>query len=243
MPAWCSNGPSTALPSRSQSSLTMSAGRPCICSAIWSGGVTGEVHFVDAGFNVVGIPPTADLKGWTPPENGQGRWECRSLRIFRTLAFPRWPPFHDQAPSPAGRGPGSPVPTSTARISCRRSATPPSAKPRILATGRRLACHPACDRGAGRTNPAKVLVGNWRCRQIKMGRHIAYMVYRTGSRCRIRSRTWTGSGVGKDQRQRSCLSGFLSGERGAWVYLGASTCRASAGTPIPAARRRWAAHT
>ena len=35
-----------------------------------SGGVTGEVHFVDAGFNVVGMPPTSDLKGWTPPENG-----------------------------------------------------------------------------------------------------------------------------------------------------------------------------
>ncbi len=33
-----------------------------------SGGVTGEVHFVDAGFNVVGMPPTADLKGW----NGNG---------------------------------------------------------------------------------------------------------------------------------------------------------------------------
>jgi enoyl-[acyl-carrier protein] reductase I len=35
-----------------------------------SGGVTGEVHFVDAGFNVVGMPPTADLKGWMAPENG-----------------------------------------------------------------------------------------------------------------------------------------------------------------------------
>jgi len=35
-----------------------------------AGGVTGEVHFVDAGFNVVGMPPTADLKGWTPPGNG-----------------------------------------------------------------------------------------------------------------------------------------------------------------------------
>jgi len=35
-----------------------------------SGGVTGEVHFVDAGFNVVGMPPTSDLKGWTSPENG-----------------------------------------------------------------------------------------------------------------------------------------------------------------------------
>ena len=36
-----------------------------------SGGVTGEVHFVDAGFNVVGMPPTADLKGWSAPENGE----------------------------------------------------------------------------------------------------------------------------------------------------------------------------
>jgi enoyl-[acyl-carrier protein] reductase I len=35
-----------------------------------SAGVTGEVHFVDAGFNVVGMPPTADLKGWVAPENG-----------------------------------------------------------------------------------------------------------------------------------------------------------------------------
>jgi enoyl-[acyl-carrier protein] reductase I len=38
-----------------------------------SGGVTGEVHFVDAGFNVVGMPP--DLKGWVAPENGNGHDE------------------------------------------------------------------------------------------------------------------------------------------------------------------------
>ena len=37
-----------------------------------SGGVTGEVHFVDAGYNVVGMPPTADLKGWIAPDNGNG---------------------------------------------------------------------------------------------------------------------------------------------------------------------------
>jgi enoyl-[acyl-carrier protein] reductase I len=36
-----------------------------------SGGTTGEVLFVDAGFNVVGMPPTADLKSWTPPEKDQ----------------------------------------------------------------------------------------------------------------------------------------------------------------------------
>src|SRR6201985_3912533 len=34
------------------------------------GGVTGEIHFVDSGFNIVGMPPTADLRGWTPSENG-----------------------------------------------------------------------------------------------------------------------------------------------------------------------------
>jgi enoyl-[acyl-carrier protein] reductase I len=29
-----------------------------------SGGVTGEIHFVDAGFHIVGVPPSSDLKGW-----------------------------------------------------------------------------------------------------------------------------------------------------------------------------------
>ena len=29
------------------------------------------MHFVDAGFNVIGMPPTADLKGWIAPENGE----------------------------------------------------------------------------------------------------------------------------------------------------------------------------
>jgi enoyl-[acyl-carrier protein] reductase I len=35
-----------------------------------SAGVTGEVHFVDAGYNIIGMPPTADLKGWIAPDNG-----------------------------------------------------------------------------------------------------------------------------------------------------------------------------
>jgi enoyl-[acyl-carrier protein] reductase I len=33
--------------------------------------VTGEIHFVDAGYNVVGMPPTADLKGWAAPGPGE----------------------------------------------------------------------------------------------------------------------------------------------------------------------------
>jgi enoyl-[acyl-carrier protein] reductase I len=35
-----------------------------------SGGVTGEVHFVDAGFNVVGMPTSAELKAWVASESG-----------------------------------------------------------------------------------------------------------------------------------------------------------------------------
>jgi len=35
-----------------------------------SAGVTGEIHFVDAGYNLIGMPPTGDLKGWIAPENG-----------------------------------------------------------------------------------------------------------------------------------------------------------------------------
>ena len=69
-----------------------------------AGGVTGEVHFVDAGFNVIGMPPTADLKGWTPQENGQepsdGR---RQLRLFWRWRF-RWPP-HPLSPAGATKPP------------------------------------------------------------------------------------------------------------------------------------------
>ena len=35
-----------------------------------SAGVTGEVHFVDAGYNVIGVPPAPLLKSWNRAENG-----------------------------------------------------------------------------------------------------------------------------------------------------------------------------
>ena len=35
-----------------------------------SAGVTGEIHFVDAGYNIIGMPPSTDLRGWIAPENG-----------------------------------------------------------------------------------------------------------------------------------------------------------------------------
>jgi enoyl-[acyl-carrier protein] reductase I len=39
------------------------------------GGVTGEIHFVDAGYNIVGVPPAAMLKGWVPVENEEAEGE------------------------------------------------------------------------------------------------------------------------------------------------------------------------
>jgi enoyl-[acyl-carrier protein] reductase I len=40
-----------------------------------SAGVTGEIHFVDAGYNIIGVPPTADLKDWIASGNGNGNGE------------------------------------------------------------------------------------------------------------------------------------------------------------------------
>src|SRR5271166_6448360 len=34
-------------------------------------GVTGEIHFVDAGYNIVGVPSAATLKGWQATDNGE----------------------------------------------------------------------------------------------------------------------------------------------------------------------------
>jgi enoyl-[acyl-carrier protein] reductase I len=33
-------------------------------------GVTGEVHYVDAGYNIIGTPPSSKLAGWTGTDNG-----------------------------------------------------------------------------------------------------------------------------------------------------------------------------
>jgi enoyl-[acyl-carrier protein] reductase I len=37
-----------------------------------SAGVTGEIHFVDAGYHIIGMPPSTDLKGWIGPAGGNG---------------------------------------------------------------------------------------------------------------------------------------------------------------------------
>jgi len=32
-------------------------------------GVTGEIHYVDAGYHIIGTPPSSQLQGWTGPED------------------------------------------------------------------------------------------------------------------------------------------------------------------------------
>jgi len=51
-----SNGTRLTAPQKTSSWITL-AGPRSICCRL-SAGVTGEVHFVDAGYNVVGMPPT-----------------------------------------------------------------------------------------------------------------------------------------------------------------------------------------
>jgi len=36
-----------------------------------SAGVTGEIHYVDSGYSIIGTPPSAQLKGWIGPDDGE----------------------------------------------------------------------------------------------------------------------------------------------------------------------------
>jgi hypothetical protein len=74
----------------------------------------------------------------------------------------------------------------------------------------------------GRAVPAQALLGNWRCRQIKLGRMSSYMVYDSWFACNIRH-TPSGLIMQKEGTQR--MLGFLYPENGAWVYLGASSAK------------------
>jgi hypothetical protein len=74
----------------------------------------------------------------------------------------------------------------------------------------------------GRTVPAAALVGNWHCRNMKMGGVNAYIVYGWFN-CSIRAASGglifqKGDGSLKTQ-------GFLYPENGAWIYLGAQSAK------------------
>jgi hypothetical protein len=75
----------------------------------------------------------------------------------------------------------------------------------------------------GRTIPADVLAGDWRCRQIKLGGISSYMVYDAWFTCSIRP---YGDGLLLEKTGGTQLfAGRLYPEQGAWIYLGASSVR------------------
>ena len=72
----------------------------------------------------------------------------------------------------------------------------------------------------GRTVPAAALVGNWHCRNMKMGGVNAYIVYRWFN-CSIRA---VNGGLFFQKNDGSLRTqGTLYPENGAWIYLGAQS--------------------
>ena len=63
----------------------------------------------------------------------------------------------------------------------------------------------------GRAIPAQALVGNWRCRQIKLGRMTSYMVYDGWFSCNIRPLQWRPAAA-EDERQPALHRLPVSGE-------------------------------
>jgi hypothetical protein len=78
-------------------------------------------------------------------------------------------------------------------------------------------------RAKGRTVPANTLTGDWRCRQIKLGRMSAFMVYDRWFTCTIRP--VRGGLLLEKAGGSQSFAGHLFPENGAWVYVGASHVR------------------
>lgn len=75
----------------------------------------------------------------------------------------------------------------------------------------------------GHAIPAQALMGDWHCRQIKLGRMTSYMVYDRWFSCNIR--LYNGRLLLQKMDGSQRFVGFLYPENGAWVYLGASSAR------------------
>jgi hypothetical protein len=74
----------------------------------------------------------------------------------------------------------------------------------------------------GRSVPGQALVGNWRCRNMKMGGVNAYIVYQWFN-CSIRA---VNGGLFLEKTSGTLRTmGFLYPENGAWVYLGAQAVK------------------
>jgi hypothetical protein len=75
----------------------------------------------------------------------------------------------------------------------------------------------------GHAIPSAVLLGNWRCRQIKLGGMTSYVVYDHWFGCIIRP--FRGGLLLQKTDGSQRLVGMLFPENGAWVYVGASSVR------------------
>jgi hypothetical protein len=75
---------------------------------------------------------------------------------------------------------------------------------------------------AGRTIPGQALIGNWRCRNMKMGGMNAYIVYQWFN-CRI---SVVNGGLFFQKPDGTLKTqGFLYPENGSWIYLGAQSAK------------------
>jgi hypothetical protein len=147
-----------------------------------SAGVTGEIHFVDAGFNIVGMPPSADLKGWIAPdtngEDDKGEGPCGSWKFLADRgACRRW--RRDGSP---GRLAGRASPYDANVWNARRSAREGLAEAQ---PGRDMGViHAVLDPQPPNPFGARRAGGPWRCRTIKLGGMTPDVVY-SWFRCRI----------------------------------------------------------
>jgi hypothetical protein len=75
----------------------------------------------------------------------------------------------------------------------------------------------------GRGIPARALMGNWRCRQIKLGGISSYMVYSAWFTCSVRAHN--GGLMLQKTNGTQRFQGALYPQNGSWVYLGASSAK------------------
>jgi Domain of unknown function (DUF4893) len=82
---------------------------------------------------------------------------------------------------------------------------------------------PRVMRPEGHAVSANALMGNWRCRQMKLGRMTSYQVYDRWFSCNIRP--YNGGLLLEKMNGSQRFVGFLFPENGGWVYVGASSIR------------------
>jgi hypothetical protein len=75
----------------------------------------------------------------------------------------------------------------------------------------------------GRGIPARALMGNWRCRQLKLGGISSYMVYSAWFSCSVR--VHNGGLMLQKTNGTQRFQGALYPQNGSWVYLGASSAK------------------